>query len=185
MSLPHIILGLLQQQSMTGYDLKNRCFDKTIAHLWAADQAQIYRTLDKLVEQEWIVYEVKVQRDRPNRKIYSLTDAGNEELLRWLLQPQPLPSLREPLLVQLFFIQQSQFTNEQIAHLLEQQLKVHQQNLSCYQQIAQQDGGFRSTPQSNGLKDNLHQMVIQLLIEREQTYVDWLSRIIASESPKK
>jgi PadR family transcriptional regulator, regulatory protein AphA len=180
MSLPHIILGLLQQQSMTGYDLKNRCFDKTIAHLWAADQAQIYRTLDKLVEQEWIVYEVEVQQDRPNRKIYSLTDAGNQELLRWLQQLQPLPNLREPLLVQLFFIQQSQFTNEQIAHLLEQQLEVHQKNLSCYQQINQHDGISRATSQSTELKDNLHQMVIQLLIDREQTHVDWLSKIIAS-----
>jgi PadR family transcriptional regulator, regulatory protein AphA len=93
-----------------------------------------------LVEQGWIVYEVEVQQDRPNRKIYSLTNAGNEELLRWLQQPQPLPNLRDPLLVQLFFIQQSQFTNEQIAHLLEQQLEVHQKNLSCYQQINQQDG---------------------------------------------
>jgi PadR family transcriptional regulator, regulatory protein AphA len=185
MSLPHIILGLLQQRSMTGYDLKNRCFDKTIAHLWAADQAQIYRTLDKLVEQGWIVYKVEIQQDRPNRKIYSLTDAGNEELLRWLRQPQPLPNLREPLLVQLFFIRQSQFTHEQIAHFLEQQLEAHQKNLSCYQQIAQQDGVAQATPQSNDLKDNLHQMVIQLLIEREQTYVDWLSRVIASAAPSK
>jgi PadR family transcriptional regulator, regulatory protein AphA len=181
MSLPHIILGLLQQQSMTGYDLKNRCFDKTIAHLWAADQAQIYRTLDKLVEQEWIVYEVEVQQDRPNRKIYSLTNAGNEELMRWLQQSQPLPTLREPLLVQLFFIQQSQFTDEKIARLLEQQLEAHQQNLSCYQAIAQQDGVSQPIPQSSDLKKNLHQMVVQLLIEREQTYVDWLSRIIASD----
>ncbi|NJL22163.1 MAG: PadR family transcriptional regulator, partial [Leptolyngbyaceae cyanobacterium SM1_3_5] len=44
MSLPHIILALLEQQEQTGYDLKTSCFDGSIAQLWTADQAHIYRT---------------------------------------------------------------------------------------------------------------------------------------------
>ncbi|HEY9876051.1 MAG TPA: PadR family transcriptional regulator, partial [Candidatus Obscuribacterales bacterium] len=79
MSLAHAILGLLQQEEMTGYDLKTSCFDGCIAHLWPADQAQIYRTLDKLVEQGWITCTVEIQRDRPNRKVYSVTEAGASE----------------------------------------------------------------------------------------------------------
>jgi len=39
MSLAHVILGLLQQQERTGYDLKTECFDDCISHLWPADQA--------------------------------------------------------------------------------------------------------------------------------------------------
>src|SRR5258705_13680872 len=50
MSLAHAILGMLQTRPMTGYDLKVECFDNSIAHFWQADQAQIYRTLDKLAE---------------------------------------------------------------------------------------------------------------------------------------
>ncbi|MBV8884697.1 MAG: PadR family transcriptional regulator, partial [Chroococcidiopsidaceae cyanobacterium CP_BM_RX_35] len=83
MSLAHVILGLLQQQERTGYDLKTTCFDDCIAHLWQADQAQIYRTLDKLEEQGQISCTVKIQHDRPNRKIYSVTEAGKTELVRW------------------------------------------------------------------------------------------------------
>jgi len=60
---------------MTGYDLKTSCFDQCIAHLWPADPAQIYRTLDKLVEQGWITWHSQIQLDRPNRKVYSVTKA--------------------------------------------------------------------------------------------------------------
>ena len=67
MSLAHAILSLLQQEEMTGYDLKTTCFDQCIAHLWPADQAQIYRTLDKLVEQGRITCTVEIQLAGPNR----------------------------------------------------------------------------------------------------------------------
>lgn len=102
MSLAYVILGFLQKQDMTGYDLKTNCFDQCIAHLWPADQAQIYKTLDRLFEQGWIDCHVEIQRDRPNRKVYSLTELGKAELILWLQCPQPLPIVREPLLVQLF-----------------------------------------------------------------------------------
>lgn len=69
MSLAHAILGFLQKQKMTGYDLKISCFDQCLAHLWPADQAHIYKTLDKLLEQDWITCNVEIQHDRPNRKV--------------------------------------------------------------------------------------------------------------------
>jgi PadR family transcriptional regulator, regulatory protein AphA len=181
MSLPHIILGLLQQQSMTGYDLKNSCFDKSIAHLWAADQAQIYRTLDKLVEQLWVVYEVQIQQDRPNRKVYSLTTAGKAELWRWLQESQPLPPLREPLLVQLFLAQSSELTDEIIVNLLKQQLTAHQEKMSCYQLLEQQPEV--TTDSAIDQQSIIRSLVIELLIEKEKTYIDWLIMIINRFSP--
>src|SRR5690349_16257537 len=103
MSLTHAILGLLTQSPMTGYDLKNYSFDTSVAHFWPADQAQIYRTLDKMAEQGWVESRVEFQEDRPNRKVYSITDDGRDELQRWLLLFQPLTPYREPFLIQLFF----------------------------------------------------------------------------------
>src|SRR3954454_17398860 len=84
MSLTHAILGILQTQSLTGYDLKTQCFDRSIAHFWPADQAQIYRTLDKMTEQGWIESQIEFQDNRPNRKVYSITESGHAELRQWL-----------------------------------------------------------------------------------------------------
>ncbi|HEY9666329.1 MAG TPA: PadR family transcriptional regulator [Coleofasciculaceae cyanobacterium] len=168
MSLAHTILGLLQQEEMTGYDLKTSCFDRCIAHLWPADQAQIYRTLDKLVEQGWITCTVEIQPNRPNRKVYSVTEAGKAELSRWLQCPQPLPTVREPLLVQLFFA--AQLPNEAIIQLLEQQLVARREKLAECQTIELPALGDKSASR----EQMMQRLVLELVIRREETYMDWL-----------
>jgi DNA-binding PadR family transcriptional regulator len=172
MSLAHTILGFLQQEKMTGYDLKTSCFDRCIAHLWSADQAQIYRTLDKLVDWGWITCTVEIQCDRPNRKVYSTTEAGKAELIRWLQCPQPLPTLREPLLVQLFFA--AQLSNEAIVQLLEQQLSVRHEKLAKCQKIQLPMLGDRFTSR----EQMMQKLVLDFAIRREQTYIDWLMTAI-------
>ncbi|HEY9818261.1 MAG TPA: PadR family transcriptional regulator [Candidatus Obscuribacterales bacterium] len=172
MSLAHVILGLLQQQERTGYDLKTDCFDDCISHLWPADQAQIYRTLDKLESQAWITCTVEIQHDRPNRKVYQITQAGEAALTHWLQTHHPLPVLREPLLVQLYFA--AQLPNEAIMHLLEQELEARQEKLAQCEAI---EASSLSHP-TVSREQNLHQLVLDLVKQREQTYLDGLEKAI-------
>lgn len=172
MSLAHAILGLLQQEEMTGYDLKTSCFDQCIAHLWPADQAQIYRTLDKLVEQGWITCTVAIQQERPNRKVYSVTEAGKAELSRWLQCPQPLPTVREPLLIQLFFAEG--LPDGTIIHLLKQQLGARCEKLAECENIE-----LPTLDDKSASREQLMQrLVLDLVIRREQTHIDWLKTAI-------
>ena len=168
MSLAHIILGLLEQHSRTGYDLKNECFDHCIGHLWPADQSQIYRTLDKLESQGWIACIVEIQQDRPNRKVYHITEAGVAELIRWLQTHQPLPIWREPLLVQLYFA--AELPNKAIIHLLEQELEARREKLAECEAISvpSLDDPTASREQK------MHRLVLELVKQREQTYLNWL-----------
>lgn len=179
MSLAHVILGLLQQQERTGYDLKNDCFDDCIAHLWQADQAQIYRTLDKLESQGWITCTVKVQQDRPNRKVYDITEAGKAELIQWLQTHQPLPMLREPLLAQLHFA--AQLPDDAIIQLLEQELEARRKKLGECEAV-----DVPSLENPTASRDmRMHRLVLELVTRREQTYLDWLKdaiKIIRSQS---
>jgi PadR family transcriptional regulator, regulatory protein AphA len=172
MSLAHVILGLLQQQERTGYDLKTECFDQSIAHLWPADQAQIYRTLDKLESQGWIVCTVEIQRDRPNRKVYRITPDGEAEFIRWLQTHQPLPILREPLLVQLHFA--AQLPNQAIVDLLKQELETRRKKLAACEAI---DSPSLDDPMALR-EQTMHRLVLELVAQREQTYLDWLSHAI-------
>lgn len=100
--LKYAILGLLDLEPMTGYDLK-RTFDDSVNHFWSADQAQIYRTLAGLVEQRLATVEVLPQEGKPSRKVHHITDAGRAELDRWLTaaaEPQPQ---RSEFLAKVFF----------------------------------------------------------------------------------
>src|SRR5258707_2468853 len=134
MSLMHAILGFLSYQPQTGYDLKTEHFDASVAHFCPADQAQIYRTLEKLTEQGLVESHVEIQEERPNRKVYQLTEAGRAELAQWLRTFQPIPAYREPFLVQLFFA--NILPNEMILRLLQAQFEARESLLKRYQQIA-------------------------------------------------
>lgn len=102
MSLKHALLGFLNYGPMTGYELK-KFFDTSVAHFWNAELSQIYPSL-KLMEAEGLVeMKVEVQADRPNRKVYSITDDGRRELIDWLAKPAGADQLREPLMIKIFF----------------------------------------------------------------------------------
>lgn len=102
MSLDHAILGFLNYKPLSGYDLKS-VFDMSVNHFWPADQSQIYRTLSKLAEAGLTTVEVVEQDDRPDRKVYHITEPGRDELRRWLTTPMQPKDKRIAELVQVFF----------------------------------------------------------------------------------
>lgn len=168
MSLGHAILGILQLEPMTGYDLKTHYFDQSIRYFWPADQAQIYRTLDKMEESGWIRSEIEVQTGRPNRKVYQITQSGRQELRRWLSEPEHLLTFRDPFLIQIFFA--GQLPDEDIFGLIEQHIAHHQSMLDQYASI--------DLPPLEELRDKRHHTMGRLTLEYglrfQQMYLDWL-----------
>jgi DNA-binding PadR family transcriptional regulator len=102
-SLDHAILGFLSERPRSGYDLKVRCFDDLARALWSADQAQIYRTLDRLRREGLVASTRKRSAGRPDRIVYDTTPAGRAELTRWLSSSDPLPRVRDAFLLRLLF----------------------------------------------------------------------------------
>lgn len=102
MSLPHLILGLLSEQPMSGYDL-NKVFQNTVQHFWATEQSQIYRALHRMTDDGWVRVEEIIQKDNPNKKVYHVTEQGHAELLRWVKTPLGEYRPHEAWVGQLFF----------------------------------------------------------------------------------
>lgn len=178
MSLPHAILGLLNYQAMTGYDLKHRWFDASMRYFWPADQAQIYRTLDHLVERAWATFRVEPGGDRPNRKVYSPTDEGRRELNDWLTTPLPLPAVRDPLMVQLFSA--AEISDAEIAGLLAESRAAHMERLAAYEQVRAQLEQLEP-----GKRRRLWLTVVGTGIATESAAIAWLDQAIAGfRAPK-
>lgn len=93
-------LGLLVQQPGSGYDLLRR-FEKSMANVWPATQSQLYGELNKLATAGLI--EVSAIGPR-GRKEYRATDAGRDELLRWMANPQDDPPERHAGLLRVFLL---------------------------------------------------------------------------------
>lgn len=172
MSLPHAILGFLDVMPLTGYDLKNLAFDRTVAHFWPAAQPQIYRELERMTDAGWVTRQIEMQEGRPNRHVYSITTSGRGELQCWLQSYQPPPAHREAFLIQLFFA--AQLPKAAIHQLLEQQLMAHQQRLRQLEQI--------EAPQPTTLHEQQRRffalMTRDLGQRLEQTYIAWLQSCI-------
>jgi DNA-binding PadR family transcriptional regulator len=103
MSLKHGILGLLTYSPMSGYDLM-KAFDQSLKFFWYAQTSQIYRELEAMTDSHWIAADGKSQRGRMIKTIYAITDAGQEELTRWLRSKSEEKSVgKNPFLLRLFF----------------------------------------------------------------------------------
>jgi DNA-binding PadR family transcriptional regulator len=85
-ALPHAILVSLSEQSGSGYELARR-FDRSIGFFWSATHQQIYRTLRTMESDGWVQATPVVQQGRPDKKVYTVAEAGREELARWIAEP--------------------------------------------------------------------------------------------------
>jgi DNA-binding PadR family transcriptional regulator len=86
MALPHAILVSLCEQSGSGYELTRR-FDRSIGYFWSATHQQIYRTLRTMDDDGWVSATAVVQHGRPDKKVYTVSEAGRAELARWIAAP--------------------------------------------------------------------------------------------------
>lgn len=174
MSLAHAILGFLATEDQTGYDLKTRCFDDKASHFWTADQAQIYRTLDRLEAMKLVEARLKVQRGRPDRNVYRVTQAGRDYLDSWLTEHHPSPALRDPFLIQIAFA--DQLPDDAVLALLQLTRDEHQEKLSDLR-------GRRKTfaERTKGRRDRtvqLEQMTYDAALTRQRATIDWLDDCI-------
>jgi PadR family transcriptional regulator, regulatory protein AphA len=132
MSLEYAILGFLNYQPFSGYDLK-KMFDNSVRHFWYADQSQIYRTLARLTERGWAEVEVVEQTERPDRKVYHITPQGKNELRCWLAGPFPVQEAHSGPLVQVFF--EGQLTDAEIRAKFEEAAAIFRTILDRYNQV--------------------------------------------------
>ncbi len=87
MSLKHGLLGLLQYGSMTGYEL-DKAFKSSLSFFWQAKTSQIYRELDAMEGKGWLISQRIFQQEKPNKRVYTITDVGKRELRNWLPSPE-------------------------------------------------------------------------------------------------
>jgi len=100
LSLKHVILTLIHQSPSTGYEI-NKSFEQKIGFFWHASHQQVYQELAKLKKSELLICTCIPQTDKPDKKRYSITIKGRDELKTWLHQPLPERKYKDILLVRL------------------------------------------------------------------------------------
>lgn len=102
MSLRYALLGALSLRPMSGYDLK-KFFHRNVGLFWNASIGQIYSHLHRLEDEGLLSQEGIIQDGRPNKKVYSLTEQGQQELTVWLSDPMQIPDYKDGFQLRFFF----------------------------------------------------------------------------------
>lgn len=76
---------------------------QSIGHFWSESFGQIYPALKRLTEEGYVAKKTERQKGRPDRNMYSLTEAGKKRLKEWLMVPAEPEVPRNELLLKLFF----------------------------------------------------------------------------------
>lgn len=98
MALRNAVLTALLEGEASGYDLA-KAFDASVANFWTATPQQLYRELERM-EAEGLVSARLVRQDRrPNKRLFSLTDAGREALRSFTAERAKPTAIRDELLV--------------------------------------------------------------------------------------
>jgi DNA-binding PadR family transcriptional regulator len=101
MSYKYLILGLLSDQQLTGYDIRKRV-KATLNTIVSASYGTLYPTLHKLLAAGAVEVQEVHQQSRPSKKLYSITDLGRSDLESWLRQRTPADRIQRDFLLKLY-----------------------------------------------------------------------------------
>jgi DNA-binding PadR family transcriptional regulator len=139
MSLRFGILGLLAEDPLHGYQVKQR-FEEMLGGTWELNIGSVYQALQRL-ERDGLVETTGDRGDR-GRQAYRATEAGVSALEEWLEDPESQPQLlREDFYVKLLLLGRQ--ANGRLERLLNRQRHVHLQRMRdlTEQERAAREGG--------------------------------------------
>ena len=102
MDVKTVCLGMLNDGEASGYDLKKQ-FESTFAHFFAAGYGSIYPALSSLAEAGLVDCREIAQDGKPDRKVYRITEDGQQHLRDALQNPAPSHKLRSEFLATMCF----------------------------------------------------------------------------------
>ena len=87
MSVSRTLLGLLEPRPQHGYTLRQH-YDDWFGAARPLKSAQVYATLQRLSRDGYVDLAGVESGEGPERRVYTITDAGVHELERWLDEPE-------------------------------------------------------------------------------------------------
>ncbi len=85
-NIRYLLLGLLMQEPMTGYDIKG-LLESFSWLIGSPSYGSLYPALHGLLEDGYVAVNVIDNEEKPSRKVYHITDQGRKALKAWINKP--------------------------------------------------------------------------------------------------
>lgn len=166
MSLKFLVLAVLSRQPATGYEI-TKTFDGAVGSFWRASHQQVYRELNALSRVGLATFAKVSQTERPDKKVYTITQAGTEELLQWLTSPCLDRPVKDDLLIKVWAgeLLGPAALRREIARLRE----AHEAELRRFRQLEAEQ--FSSLP--NKTFEVLQYIALKRGVTSEECWIAW------------
>lgn len=162
------LLGYLYQQPLHGYQIYQLLSTSSgLGLVWRLKQSQLYALLNSFETEGLVKSSLHNQGANPPRKVFELTNEGEETFLEWIQTPINTPrQIRQEFLAKLYFAQIN--GKEQAAAL------VQKQHEECASWLAIYEGNF-----SRIEKDKVYErMVLRYRILHIDMILHWLEQCL-------
>jgi len=164
LSIEYVLLGLLEQEPVHGYDLHKRLNSlEPVGLVWRIKQSQLYAIMDRLEVEDLVVSTIIPGESHPNRKQYSLTKAGRKEFEAW--RGSPVEHGRE---IRMEFLAKVYFTLRKNAETT--LTLIDAQRAACTTWIDNLERTLSETPESQLYK----RIVFQYRLAQMNAIIEWL-----------
>jgi len=172
MSIQYAILGLLSWGPLSGYEMK-KIIQESPFMPWSGNNNQIYKALVELQEDDYTTNEIFHQEHAPSKKVYTITDAGQEKLKAWLLSAAEPPEFKKTFLLRLAWA--DQLSEEELLRLItgyEQEIRL---------QILLQEGHkgrpTALSPTRSARESVIWEMINANIVSSYQTELKWTQKL--------
>src|SRR3712207_3840636 len=131
-TLGYAILRLLSREELSGYYLSSRMRTR-VGFFWEARHSQIYPELARLEERGLVTHRVVEQQDRPDKKVYKITDTGLDALKKWVTEPVTPRVTRDELVLKAYSLWLAD--PEDALALFREHERQHKERLLRYEEI--------------------------------------------------
>ena len=120
MDVKTLCLGLLSVGEACGYDLK-KTFETSFKHFFPAGYGSIYPALADLAAAGLVSCREIPQVGKPDRKVYRITEAGEQAFMEALNRTEPQHKLRSEFLAMIYFA--DRIDESRLADLLDDRIE--------------------------------------------------------------
>ncbi|MFL0268102.1 PadR family transcriptional regulator [Candidatus Clostridium radicumherbarum] len=169
----YVLLGLLQEENLSGYELK-KIIDIRMSFFWQESYGQIYPELSKMAEEGLVeISHREIEGDLKREKInYKITSKGTNEFKRWMEQENEKDTVRSEVLLKLYLS-----TSKNISEMQRHIIKFKEQSEEKLKLFNLFEAELK---QVIDLHNNHKQIlsVLDLGIRQAKLYIDWSEEIL-------
>lgn len=174
-TIRYALLSLLARETLSGYDIKQQ-MNNRFGPFWKVGSNQVYPELAKM-EGEGLVklHGLEQHAYRPVRKVYEITEAGQEALKQWTREPGELDKVRDEFLLKTY--NSWLVEPEKMIKQVEEVKKLHEVRLSVYSdKIKELNLMVTSSKSDDPIFSSI--AIVEFGIQYERMYIKWCENLI-------